>query len=447
MSAPAKRGTRFGFTFFGAVGAVMAALKLKEHLDQYRQVPSDEEGGQVRLGRTDTYRDDPDDSASEALLDTELARPQRKRAGCCVCCGLNCGLFWKAVGIILLLWMVYGTFKLAIWAFTPTVTGLEDMPAFGTALGCLAAPYFYNSSEVVKFAVPMGVNADHAFDVRGDAVGTITLDKGAADATEIVYELSLRTDNAELLDFVSVRVPKLDVNDDRVLINTPTLATDDDCARFDVTIRIPPTLRKLHAASHSTAHVQFARGAEVRLDSLFVTLFGMDSRNIIRSNVALQADAMSLEVYRGWIVGDVAVVDKTDLSTQRGDGVLHIDAHPVARGVTPAFLSTTTGAGRTDVSWVTSRAFEQRPIRATHMSSRSGDVRLTYRDAEFEGVVQLDSKSYSASRLQRIENPQMEEGAGEGDMPSDARWTHFVGSRDKRDRMYVQSAGWTGVYF
>ena len=329
----------------------------------------------------------------------------------------------------------------------PDYITIDDLESIGEALGCLDAPYLYNSSELVRYAVSLGSDAEHAFDVHGDAVGTIILDVGDANATEILYEFSLRTNNAQLLDLVSIRQPQLELGDDRMLFSTPRLGDgNSSCIRFDMVVRIPPNLRKLHVASHSTTHVRFALGAEIRLESLFVTLFGMDSRNRVLPNRALQADAISLEVYGGGILGSIAVVEKASLKTQRGDGLMHVTVHPIQRDGSPVAFSTTTGGGRTNIAWIGTEAVEHWPIRGTHISSRGGDGRLDYHDTGFEGLVQMDCTTYSANALQAIEEPRVEEGQGEGSMPSDPRWTHYAGDREGEDRLYIESGGRIELY-
>ncbi|KAL1744653.1 hypothetical protein HDZ31DRAFT_63873 [Schizophyllum fasciatum] len=423
-----------------AANALLATLRLGKRpaADKYERVASDEE---LACGSTAVYRDDLGEAPTEALLGS-AAVPHRLQGGH-ACGRASCCM---VIAFVALACAAYAVYKVMTWGFAPEATGLENVPVFGTSLGCLDAPHLYKSSEVVTFASPLGADADHALDIRGGAVGTITLDAGAADATEVIYELRVRASDANLLDSFAVRYPKFDVNDTRVLITTPQLTNPGAvCMRFDLMVRIPPNLRKLHVASHSTSHVQFSP-EDTRLESLFVTLFGDDPRNMIWPSEALQADAISLEVYRGWIVGDIAVVDKASLKTQRGDGIMRISAHPVPRSGAPVFFSTTTGAGRTDVTWLANRrASAHRPIRGTHVSSRGGDVRLDYRGC-FEGPIQLDSNMYSAGGLRAIVEPQVEVGRGESGMPSDPRWTHYAGERDGGDLLYVQSGGWTGLY-
>ncbi|KAL1736062.1 hypothetical protein EV714DRAFT_279446 [Schizophyllum commune] len=416
-----------------AFKALLETVGLKKR-DSYSQLPSYEEEDR---GRADVYHDETEDSPSVALLGDGLSRTKhgvhRWRSSPC-----------KVVIFVLLACAAYALVRVTRWEFLPNHINIDDLESFGEALGCLDAPYLYNSSELVRYAVPLGSDADHALDVHGDAVGTIILDVGDADATEVMYESSLRTNNAQLLDLASIHQPQLEVGDNRMLFSTPRLGDgNSSCIRFDMIVRIPPTLKKLHVASHSTTHVRFAPGAEIRLETLFVTLFDLDPRTRISPDLALQADATSLEVYGGGISGSIAVVERASLKTQRGDGLMDVTVHPVQRDGGPVSFSTTTGGGRTNIAWIENEAVERRPIRGTHISSRGGDMSLDYHDTGFEGLVQMDCTTYSASALHAIEEPRIEEGQGEGGMPSDPRWTHYVGDREGEDRLYIESSGWT----
>ncbi|RDB16669.1 hypothetical protein Hypma_002683 [Hypsizygus marmoreus] len=446
-----QQGARSGLSFFGTIGAVMAALKLKQSWDEYKSVSTEEEG-RVAMTSADSYRDGGDDESTVGLLDTEI-RPTRpkKKSGCCVCCGLNCGLFWKAFGIVVAGLVLWNAIKLIIWAVKPAPTGLEHMPAFSSSLGCLNAPHIYNSSKTVFTARMHPTKFDHAFDIRGGAVGTFVIAEGPAGSDEMKYEMTLRTDDADLLKYVDVHFPDTDEDDhisnSRLLITTPRPdASSSSCMRYDIKLFVPPTLKKLHVASHTTMHVEFDANADVKLDDLFVTMFSMSKDNMILPHQGVRGTHMALEVYRGWIVGDVAIVNSTAITTQRGDGITNVRAHPAApvnpAVPDPASLRTTTGAGRTDIFYVTPKAFK-RPINNIHMSSRNADMYLTYRQAEFSGRIELDSKSYTATGAQPYPKTQP---SGDDDVGIPV-WTHWVGDKDGADEVYVKSRGWTGLYF
>jgi hypothetical protein len=438
-------------TFFGMVGAVMAALKLKENLDDYRQVSTEEEG---RVALTSPgFRDEEDigmdASVTDGLLDTEIpatARPKRQRAkGCCVCCGINCGLFWKAFGIVFALFALWNIFKVVRWGFSAKPTGLENMPVYSSSLGCVAAPFIYKDA-MTTITVPIGtVKSDHALDIRGSAVGTFVIAQGATDATEVKYEMTLRTDDKTLLNDVGVHYPVPSENDpvenSRFVLTTPYPdPSSPSCIRYDITMYIPPNLKTLSVAAHTTTHVQFDPESHIALDKLFVTLYHSDSNNMILPHQNLHASHLALEVYRGWIVGDASIRNHTGITTQRGDGVANVRVHPTPNHDDPptrAHLESVTGAGRTDIVYISDTRYAHRPISSTHMSSRNGDVYLTYSQAEYNGYIDLQAKSYSARNMQ---------GAGTSQGP-DSEQSHWVGDKDGGDTMLVKSRAWVGLYF
>lgn len=321
------------------------------------------------------------------------------------------------------------------------------MPAFSTSLGCTDAPHLYNGSKVT-FTAPMSTqHQEHAFNARGGAVGTFTLADGEADAQEIKYEMVLRASDEALLKDVYFDYPQY--NDDNIITKSRVSMTTShpppgSCVRFDITMYVPPSLKKLHVALHTTAHVQFASGAQINTPDLFVTLFSPDSNNIIVPGVHVTSQRQTLEVYRGWIVGDASIVKETSITTQRGDGVANVKLHPAhlsdSSASEPAILRTTTGAGRSDFFYIGEKAFK-RPIDSTHTSSQNGDLYLTYTGAEFSGKIDMSSKSFTMTGAQRIARP-----IGNND-GNTSKWTHSVGDINGGDKISVSSRGWTGLYF
>jgi len=433
-------------TFFGMFGAVMAALKLKEHLAHYRQVSSEEEEeGRVAL-TSPGYRDVEDMDASsvtDGLLDTEIPmRPRRQRAkACCICCGINCGVFWKAFGIVFALFAFWNIFKLLRWGFSASSTGLENMPAYSTSLGCVAVPYIYKDA-MTTFTVPIGADkADHALDILGGAVGTFVVAQGANDSTEVKYEMTLRTDNKALLDDVSVHYP-MPSKDSRFVLTTPypNASSSPSCIRYDITMYIPPNLKKLSVAAHTTTQVLFEPESRINLDKLYVTLYRADIKNMILPHQNIHASRLKLETSRGWIVGDASISNHTQITTQRGDAVANVRVHPLPDEATlpaPAYLETVTGAGRTDVVYISDKGYAHRPISSVHMSSRNGAIYLTYSAAEYNGYIDLQAKSYAGRNMQ---------GAGTSQSQSPEK-SHWAGDKDGVDNMLVKSRGWVGLYF
>ncbi|KAI8994087.1 hypothetical protein BD414DRAFT_481389 [Trametes punicea] len=314
------------------------------------------------------------------------------------------------------------------------------MPQFSTSLGCAAAPHLYNGGKM-DIHVPVGLNRDdHSVDIRGAAVGTIILAEGEADLKDIKYELTLRTDKPELLDVVNLVYPTpQDVEDNiessRLQLATPS-AIQSGCMRFDVIMYLPPTLRTLHVEAHAVSHIKIDPDSNVHLDKLSVTMFQLDTRNLLLPTEGVHAQSMKLQLTRGWLVGDVTIVDDATLNTQNGDAVLNVHVHPAPSSAdppAPARLTTTTGAGRADVWWVTHPGVPHRPIDSTHHSSMSNEMYLTYTGANFNGTVDLGANSFIASGLQNAFRQ-------DGGLP-------YVGSRNGVDKMLVKAQGWVGLYF
>jgi len=322
------------------------------------------------------------------------------------------------------------------------------MPTFNTSLGCMDAPYLYNGSQVT-FTTPMGAHhQDHSFYARGGAVGTFTLADGEVDAQEIKYEMLMRASHETLLKDIYFEYPGYDddetVTKSRVLMITPP-GPAGSCVRFDMTMYVPPSLKKLDVALNTTAHVQFAPGAHINTQDLFVTLFSVDSKNMIIPGENVTSQRQALEVYRGWIVGDATIVKETSITTQRGDGVANVKLHPASPSDSgtpePVTLRTTTGAGRSDFFYIGQKAFK-RPIDSIHTSSRNADMYLTYTEAEFSGKIKMSSKSFSVTGAQSIaRSPPI------GDEDANTPWTHFLGDVNGGDKISITSRGWTGLYF
>jgi len=327
------------------------------------------------------------------------------------------------------------------------------MPAYSTSLGCLSASHIYNSSQTVISARMGSQDYDHTFDVRGSAVGTFVVAQGAPDSKDIKYEMTIRADNPTLLQDISIHYPETDdegaVTRSRLLVSTPWIdPSSSSCMRYDIKMYVPPALKKLHVQAHTPMHLQFDSNSNVELNDFFVTMFTTDKNNMILPHENLHSDRMALEVTRGWIVGDVAIVNSTSITTQRGDGVANIRAHPTVPLNTDqldtASLRTTTGAGRTDIYYITPKAFK-RPINNVHISSGNGDMYLTYRAAEYSGRIELESRSYTATGVQSFPaKPIGEENSG---TDKSSKWTHWAGDKDGQDRVYIKSRGWTGLYF
>ncbi|EPQ57512.1 hypothetical protein GLOTRDRAFT_99434 [Gloeophyllum trabeum ATCC 11539] len=451
----ATDGVSRTLTFWGLVGAVMTALKLKEHWNDYQELSQEE--GRIALGSPPAY-----DESVPAInqLDTDIpaARPKRRRSKqFCMCCGLNCGIFWKAFGIVLGIFVLWNGVKLIIWAMTPAPTGLENMPVYSTSLGCMApaANLLYNSTSKLTYILPVDSDdQEHTLDIRGGAVGTLVLAPYPAEAREqsaIKYEISIRADDEALFEFVQVN-PAADGS--KFTMKSPIIALmplehRKSCMRYDMTVFIPQSLKSVEIKTSAPTHIKFADVPEtVILDELNIRMFSMSAvtgENMLLPNMNIRAKDYKLEVYAGWIVGDVPIVESTSLSTWRGNGVLNARVQPV--DVQPGYdedddvpefptakLNTHTGSGRTDITYLQPRI--HRPIHSKHESSSNGELYLTYKDSGFSGPVNVKAKNFSLRNVQG--------GMGSGQTMDD-RW---VGDKEGSDKLTVKSdLGWVGLYF
>ena len=319
------------------------------------------------------------------------------------------------------------------------------MPEFSKSLGCMDAPYIYNGSQVTSVIPVRKTGQDHAFDVHGPSVGTITIYDGAADATEVKYETTIRTDNEEMLQNVMFK-PE-DYNDDgtihRSRLFIETVIDADHCMRFDVNVYIPPNLKKFHIGSHAAStHVQFAPGARIaNAEKLFITLYSVSEKNIIRPSPEVVAKGQTYEIYNGYVVGEASVDGELEVSTQRGGGIANVKITPTLpddpEHPSKALILTTTGAGRSDFEIISQKAF-QRQIEAMHTSTKNADLYLTYRQASINGKIKLEAKSYTVTGANKFASPEKDK---------QGEWTHYIGDKDGGDHISINSRGWIGLYF
>ena len=321
------------------------------------------------------------------------------------------------------------------------------MPVFSTSLGCVEASHIYNNS-VNTVRIPFAHDKpDHSFTVYGGIVGTVTLVDGEPDDTHVKYEFTIKSNDPSLLDAHNLLFRYADVAPDGVvqksqfLITSPTInEASESCLRYDIKLFVPRSLKRLNIATHSVTHLKVDPGSNILLETFYATLYESSTNNLILPHQSLRANTLDLEVYRGWIVGDVSISQTTSIKTQRGDGVANLKVHPLPpvdhRNPEKAVFWTVTGAGRSDFTWVGDSTAPKRPIEAEHRSSRNGDVYLTYRDAEFKGLISLDSQSFTTWNVNKIQ------GADDAE-----KWTHWAGDRTGPDRLTVESRRWTGLYF
>ena len=114
---------------------------------------------------------------------------------------------------------------------SPGLTSSSSMmPVYSTSLRCTgpAAPFLSRPARAA-LRIPIGTErADHLFEVRGAAVGTLTIARGGGGAggveDAVVAEVAVRTDDAGLVDRWWAYVPQAEA-DGRVLNSHFTLFT------------------------------------------------------------------------------------------------------------------------------------------------------------------------------------------------------------------------------
>lgn len=91
------------------------------------------------------------------------------------------------------------------------------------------------------------------------------------------------------------------------------------------------------------------------------------------------------------------------IKTQRGRGVTNVKVHPSGSPTeSPSQLSTVTGRGRTDITYVGSG--DRRPMRSVHISTDpNSKMYLTYSSAEFNGRVELAVKNVEIEHLAELD--------------------------------------------
>lgn len=322
------------------------------------------------------------------------------------------------------------------------------MPAFSSSLGCSNAQYIYKPEQTI-YSVPVGSNGDYTIDISGGAYGTVVLAQGAEDAEDIEFEMVLRTPLKEFLDIVLLQYPTLqDINDNgarsRLRLSTPGVG--HYCMRFDIVLRVPPALKKLTVQSTSVAQVQFAPEARLALEYLRVNVQATDADAderalaMVLPHANVHADTLSLVAENGWLVGDVALVNEAEVHTQRGAAVANLHVRPLPHtdaesGPAPAVLRTINGAGRTDIVFENDGGVVHRPIHGTHKAPGGGDLYLTYKNAGFNGKLDVKARSYTATGVHDLFN------STETALP-------WVGDKNGVDMLIVEApSSWVGLYF
>ena len=334
------------------------------------------------------------------------------------------------------------------------------MPEFSTSLGCLDAAHFYqDSKEGVYYTIAIGSDVDHDLVIDGGAVGTIVLAPSIdADDHSVKVRTTVRTSDSRLLNSVEVHTPESSPlppsqapSASYFKLLTPTYAEGvDTCMRYDLTVYIPPTLRSLRLSAGSVAQVKVEFDDSPReLHELFLDLGSNAAVNLILPSATLIADNAKINMRGGYLVGALPVANSTVINTSRGDAITKLDVFTTGyelpetdqddqSGKDFAHLYSVSGAGRTDFTYE-NRAM--RPIKSEHIvktyKPSSTELRLTYKDAAFNGKIDLNAPSYS---LRNVESDRF------GSRPDGER-EFWVGDKEGGDHLKIATPGWVGLYF
>ncbi|KAL5528044.1 hypothetical protein ACEPAF_7180 [Sanghuangporus sanghuang] len=442
--------------FFQLLGTTVLALKIKEHWDGLHTEPTTTYDSLA----PPAYRDGDCDTESAIGIDTSMSMPTliRLKKSCCVCCG--CGLFCKALGIVILIFTIWNGFTLVRWLLTPSPRGLENMPEFSTSLGCLAATHFYqDNKEGTYYTIAVGSDVDHDLVIDGGAVGTITLAPSInVDHHSIKVLASVRTSDSRLLSSIEVHTPEYspfpssqEPSTSYFNLLTPTQAEGvDTCMRYDLTIYIPSTLRSLRLSVRSVVQVKVEfDDAPGELHELRLNLASNAAVNLVLPSAMLITDNINTNMRGGYLVGTLPIANATVINTSKGNAITKLDVFTTGHelpemdedkqsGKDVAHLYSLSGAGRTDFTYE-NRAM--RPIQSEHIvktyKPSATELRLTYKDAAFNGKIDLRTPS---SSMRNVQTDRF------GSQPGGQR-EYWVGDKEGRDYVKISSPGWVGLYF
>lgn len=360
---------------------------------------------------------------------------------------ISCTLIWKAIGIVVLISVFWNGFKFIRWVLKASPTGLESMPDYDSSLPCSSAPYIYQDGKITK-SIPVGMSAPSngfSFDITGSAVGTLELSPGAPGAEDVIVKLSLLASEKSVLSQVSFVASDTD--------NKLSLTTPDDprgaCMRYHIVVYVPSNLKHLKIDTKSVTQTRVDPAADKfpYLESISITSHSSSSLAMILPTSVMRASKLALQARGGWIVGSVSIgFDITEIDTTLGDAVTNLQVYagpPPALLIMPVKLKTDSGSGRTDITYIVNEQLSnwhrQRPIFSNHTSHVKSDMYLTYKEAKFEGLVDIKSPSYSARNLQVMSKDAHENGKA----------THWHGNMEGKDSLKIVGAkgGWVGVYF
>lgn len=326
---------------------------------------------------------------------------------------------WTLIGVLSLLFVASVSIKVFFWDRESLVRGhvhhcrvpvftcliiqpLQNapgaMPEYSISLGCIDAPW---KSEPATLHGPIFSDGRHNLVITGGIVGTISISGTENNATEVEYEVKLATNDEGLLRTLR---PELSSRGETSTMSINSIGfspPDTSCRqRYDVTVRIPPTVRHLDITTEAATHVLFDRNAAMllTLETLTVDLQSSDHKNMILSHPNVQADALFFTMGGGLISGNMLLVQNMTLR-QTGYSWMLVDAIASNDGDLadiPTVLRTESGVGRSVITYRHFSGAAHRQIDSAHKAA-GGRLDINYSDADFEGSVGISARSVRAS--------------------------------------------------
>ena len=335
------------------------------------------------------------------------------------------------------------------------------MPAFGASLECKGASYIFDPDKKTHSVAFNASQASHTVQLHGDAFGTFIITEGAEDATDIKYDLVVKTNDESLLSSISFKHPSQDEVDDgrassqailETPVNAPT-AHNSPCMRFDIVLYVPPQLKHLTISSSSLTHLKFASRTDtgINFDDLEVSVRSPHKNNLVLPSTSIRANNLRVLVPEGYIVGDVTVLNSTRVETRYGDAIANVHVYPSAvDDLDDAHFTTNTGDGRADFFFMyplpptrsphpdddDDKLEEHRQLACKHTASGIGDLYLNYERSGFSGRVSLNAGSATTKNMHAFDYHK-------------SFTRGWVREEDGRDRLNIKAGrnGWVGLYF
>ncbi|KAI0318311.1 hypothetical protein OF83DRAFT_36866 [Amylostereum chailletii] len=349
---------------------------------------------------------------------------------------------WTSTGIVGVIVFITAVYTLWSWSEEAVAPAIDGMPVFSTSLGCNDAPFLYQNQTVNTFHLyPTSRTFHHELDIKGSAVGTITLAEGRPDAVDIEMDLSIRADDSDLAQHILLKLP--DYVPGGVLTNSHSILwtpnaeyLDGRCMRYDIVLRIPPSLRSLTMRVYTLTHVVFDPSANIHLEDLSITSWSAEDGNMLLPHTSVRATRAEFETRGGWIVGEVPVEHHANV-LGRGQTTTDIVVKPVPNFEGPVGLQTILEHGRMDILYEHPHGGPHRTIRSKHDSDVMSNMFLTYKNSGFGGNLSVDAMEAHAEGVHGVTVDDV------------SKWTDlWVGSRDGPDEVIVRTpAGWVGLFF